>query len=184
MAIKNVGMDGLVYAIIATEAVAAVTAGEVALGTGNPAESLALTEAWSEVAEFVYSATAEGRGGEVADTATAIDLDDEPGLIYSGPTGRTYRVAFYDIDISEGTLAPEATDTATIGLMLNNKVIALSEEGYTALTGEVIHEHNIASDFTYVTLTTADVIRLAVIGDGAETNDVDVAVGGTVAIMG
>ena len=75
------------------EATAAETA-EGTFGTDNLGEALAigsLVPADGSVTStegapaFEYSATAEGRTGEVA--VDGIDLDGEPGLIYQGPAG-------------------------------------------------------------------------------------------------
>ena len=182
MAIKNLGLEGLAYAIVTTEAAAAETAGEVVLGTGNPAEALAVTEGWAEMGDFIYSATAEGRTGEVADGATAIDVDDEPGLIYTGPSGVAFTLKFKDIDVAEGTIAPEAADSCVIAAVVNNTILAFSDEGYSA-PEEAAVEHNLESG-TYAVLTEGDVVRLAVIGDGAELDDWDLDVAGSLMVIG
>lgn len=183
MSVRNLSVGGLTYAIITAEAAAAEVAGEGAFGTNNLAESLGLTEGYAEMGDFIYSATAEGRTGEVADAASAIDVDDEPGLIYTGPSGRVFNLSFTNVDISEGTIAPEATDTATIAVLVNNKIVGLADEGYAALTGEATHEMNLEAG-VMVPLTTLDVVRLVLIGDGTETNDVDIAVAGGLVISG
>lgn len=157
------------YQISVTEAAAA----EVAEGTVPTAEALALTEGYSEIGDWIYSATAEGRTGEVA--VNSIDLDLEPGLIYSGPAGGAVGVTIEEVDISEGTIAPEATDTATLALFLNNDIIAYADEGFVALTGEVLHEMNLS---TYVgNLQPGDVLRVGLVGSGSEVIDVDITPG-------
>lgn len=182
MTISRVRQGGASYSIIATEAVAAETA-EGTLGSTNLSEALALTEAYVETGSFIYSATAEGNGGEVADPATAADMDDEPGLIYSGPSGRQFHLTFANIDITEGTIAPEATDTVTVGIAVNNKAVLLADEGYVALTAETIHEMN-GEAGVYVNLNESDVVRLMLLGSGSEVIDTDIAVGGSVIISG
>lgn len=158
------------YSITTTEAAAAETA-EGALGTANTAEALALTEGYSELGDWVYSATAEGRTGEVA--VAGIDLDGEPGLIYNGPAGAHVRVAFKNLDISEGTIAPEAGDSVTAAVMLNNTVVAYADEGFVAeIDTEAAVEFN--CDTIVGPLQPLDVIRLALVGGGEETADWDV----------
>lgn len=156
------------YTITMAEAAAAETAAE-------GAEALAMTENTStaESGDWIYSATAEGRTGEVA--VNGIDLDGEPGLIYSGPEGGAVSVLVDGLDISEGTIAPEATDTVTVGVFLNNTLVATANEGFVALTGEATHEMNVE---TYVGgLTAGDVLRVGLIGGGEETVDTDVTPG-------
>lgn len=165
---------GTPYSIIATEAAAAETA-EGVLGTDNTAEALALTEAYVETGDFVYSATAEGRTGEVA--VAGVDLDGEPGLIYSGPSGVAYRVSIAGLDVSEGSIAPEATDSVTAALYQNNTVVAFADEGFVS---EIDTGTAVAFNFdTYVSLTEGDVLRLGLLGGGEEVADWDVAVGTT-----
>jgi hypothetical protein len=160
------------YLITTTEAAAAETA-EGVFGTANLAESLALTEGYSELGDWTYSATAEGRTGEVA--VSGIDLDGEPGLIYSGPAGGAVRVTCRDLDVAEGTIAPEAADSVVAALFLNNDIVAFADEGYTAeLDTEAAVEFNFD---TYVGgLQVGDVLRLGLVGGGEEVSDWDVAV--------
>lgn len=161
------------YSIAVAEAAAAEVA-EGVFGTDNVAEALALTEGYDETGDWVYSATAEGRTGEVA--VNGIDLDGEPGLIYSGPAGGAVGVTIEEVDIAEGTIAPEATDSVTLALTLNNDIVAYADEGYVSeLDTETAAEMNLS---TYVgNLQPGDVLRVALIGGGEETMDVDVAPG-------
>jgi hypothetical protein len=100
----------------------------------------------------------------------SIDLDLEPGLIYSGPAGGAVGVTIEEVDITEGTIAPEATDTATLALFLNNDIVAYADEGFVAL-----HEMNLS---TYVGgLQPGDVLRVGLVGSGSEAIDVDIAPG-------
>jgi hypothetical protein len=161
------------YQIAVAEAAAAEVA-EGVYGTANTGEALALTEAYSEIGNWVYSATAEGRTGETA--VNGLDFDGEPGLIYTGPPGAAVGITVEEVDIAEGTIAPEATDTVTLAVMLNNTVVAFADEGFvTELDTETAAEMNMS---TYVGgLQTGDVIRIALIGGGEETMDVDVTPG-------
>jgi len=157
-----------------SEATAAAVAAEVA-------ESLALEGVTPAVnGDWTYSGTAEGRTGEVA--VNGIDLDGEPGLIYSGPPGNAVRVKFTNLDIDHGLIAPEAGDTAAVALFVNNDIIAFADEGFVAeLDAEPAIEFNLD---TYVPgLQTSDVIRIGIVGGGEETLDLDVAVGGTINIV-
>ena len=172
----HIGLRGTPYSIIVTEDAAQETA-EGTFGTDDLASSLDLTEAYVETGNFVYSATAEGRTGEVANAESAIDLDATPGLIYNGPSGVGYAITIAGLDVSEGTIAPEATDRVTAALMVNNEILAFADEGYVAeLDTETAVAFNIA---TYAALTEGDVVRVALIGGGEEVSDWDVAVGGT-----
>lgn len=158
---------------------------EVLEGT---AEALALEEAagLTEAGDFVYSATAEGLGGEVAGPE-GIDLDEEPGLIYSGPTGAKIRVQFNNLDIVEtDDEAPEATDSWTAGVFVNNKLVALCDEGFVAeLDTQTAAELNLENGVG-VQLTELDVIRIGLISAVGNEDDqtVDVAEGGTLVIAG
>ena len=147
------------------------------------AEALAITAEAGEGADWLYSATAEGRTGEVAG-AEGHDLDGEPGLIYSGPVGGAVRVAVKDLDIAEGSITvPDAEDTVIAAIFLNNDVVAYADEGF--LTGPVSATHEFNAD-TYVGgLVTGDVIRVGLITDAAaeEALDFDVAATGTLSIV-
>jgi hypothetical protein len=161
------------YLISVTEAAAAEVA-EGVYGTANTGEALALTEGYAEMGDWIYSANAEGRTGEVA--VNGLDFDGEPGLIYSGPPGGAVGITVEEVDIAEGTIAPEATDSVTLAVMLNNTVVAFADEGFVSeLDTETAAEMNCS---TYVGgLQTGDVIRIALIGGGQETMDVDVTPG-------
>jgi hypothetical protein len=174
---------GLAYAIAPAEAAAAETA-EGTFGTNNLAESLALTEGFTELADFTYSATAEGRTGEVADANSAIDVDAEPGLIFTGPSGSSFQMGFRNIDVSEGTIAPEATDSVTAALLVNNEIVAFADEGYVSeIDTGIATEFNLENG-TYVTLQESDVVRLCLVGGGEEVADWDVDTAGSVWING
>lgn len=167
---SHVKLKSTPYSVAVAEAAAAETA-EGTVGTSNLAEALALTEGYDETGDFIYSATAEGRTGEVA--VDGNDVDGEPGLIYSGPTGTQVRLEIEDLDVAEGTIAPEAGDSVVAALLQNNTIIAYADEGYTAeLDTETAVEFNIA---TTVTLTEGDVVRVALLGGGEEASDWDVA---------
>jgi hypothetical protein len=167
---NNRGLKVSDYSIATTEAAAAETVAEAG-------EALGLTEGYSELGDWIYNAAAEGRTGEVAVTygTISIDVDAEPGLVYSGVEGGAVSVSVEEVDITEGTIAPEATDTVTLALLLNNTIVAYADEGFVALTGETVHEMNM---HTYIGgLQPGDVLRLAVIGNTEETVDVDIAPG-------
>lgn len=161
-----------------TEAAAAETAEGVA-GTANLAEALALEAIVPvdgvlplEGGTLEYNATAEGRTGEVA--VGGNDLDEEPGLVWGGPAGvfAHLQVRVTNLDILEGTIAPEDTDTVTAAVFVNNDIVAFADEGYV---GEIdvatAVEFNID---TIVSVTEGDVIRIALVGGGEEAADWDV----------
>jgi hypothetical protein len=142
---------------------------------------LAITVANPTVSgDWAYSAAAEGRTGEVA--VDGFDGDDLAGMVYTGPSGGAFRVKFTNVDIDHGIIAPEATDTATVAVVLNNTVVAYADEGYVAeLDAEPAIEFNCD---TYVGgLVSGDVIRIAILGGGEETLDLAVAEGGTLDIV-
>ena len=146
-------------------------------------EALALTDsssiAGAESGDWTYSATAEGATGEVA--VDGVDVDAEPGMIYTGPAGNAVRVKVANLDVASGLIAPEAADTVTAAVLKNNDVVAFADEGFVAELDAVTAEFNID---TYVGgLKSGDVIRVALIGGGEETLDLDVAEGGTIDIV-
>lgn len=179
---KNVRLaGGVAYAIGPTEAAAAETA-EGTLNTSNLAESLALTEAFMELGFFTYSATAEGRTGEVA--VNGNDVDDEPGLIYTGPSGVAFNIGFTLLNVAEGTIAPEATDEVTAVLFVNNTIVGFADEGFVSeVDTETAVEFNMENG-TYVVLMEGDVVRLGLLGSGDETADWDVDTAGSLYIVG
>ena len=86
--------------------------------------------AGNETGDWTYSATAEGRTGEIA--VNGIDVDDQPGMIYSGPAGGAFRVKVTNFDVVDGDIAVEAADTAVMAILLNNTVVAFADEGFVA----------------------------------------------------
>ena len=159
-----------------TEATAAAVVAEggeaMAMETSNETAAF-------ESGDWTYSATAEGRTGEVA--VNGIDLDEEPGIIYTGPVGNAVRVQFKNLDVAAGLIAPEAADTATAAVFLNNDVVAFADEGFVAELDAETVEFNVD---TYVGgLRTNDVIRVGLIGGTEETLDLDVAEGGSLDIV-
>jgi hypothetical protein len=148
------------------------------------AEALALTPssgiAANESGDWTYSATAEGRTGETA--VDGIDLDGEPGLIYTGQPGNYVRVKVANLDLDHGLIAPEAADTATVAVFVNNDVHGYADEGFAAeLDAEPAIEYNL--DTIVGPLQSGDVIRIGVVGGGEETLDLDVAEGGSLDIV-
>ncbi len=135
------------------------------------------TAAGFESGDWLYSATAEGRTGEVA--VNGIDLDDEPGFMYTGPVGNAVRVKVKGLDIVEAGIA-DAADSQTMAIMLNNTVIAYADEGFVA-------ELDILAEFnadTYVGgLQNLDVIRVAIIGGTEETDELDLDEAGSIDIV-
>lgn len=178
-------LRGTQYAIITAEA----TAAEVDEGLG---EALALTEGYNELGDFVYSGNAESNdfpnnstpGEPTAAQITAglgevYDLDAEPGVLYSGPSGVGYRISLSNCDITEG--AGNAEDGCNVGLVVNSRVVAWSDEGWSDV-GEATVEFN--AD-TYVTLQEGDAIRVGLFTKEGEADgaDYDVAVTGTLVIV-
>jgi hypothetical protein len=125
--------------------------------------------------DWTYSGTAESIGGEVTGVG-GLDFDAEPGIVYSGPVGGAVQVNFTNLDVAAGLIAPEATDTATVAIVLNNDIVAFADEGYVNELDALTVEYNAS---TYIgNLQTSDVIRVAIVGNTEETLDLDVAEGG------
>jgi hypothetical protein len=128
--------------------------------------------------DWTYSATAEGRTGEVA--VDGVDMDLEPGLIYSGPVGGAVRVAWDNVDVSAGDIAPEATDRISCALYLNNTLVAGSDEGSVNELDTVTAEFS--GSVVLNNLQTNDVLRIGLQGSGEETVDLNVSQGGHLTI--
>ncbi len=131
-------------------------------------------------ADWEYSAIAENRLGEIA--VDNVDLDEAPGVIYSGKTGNAVRVKAQLIFDTAAIIAPSATDVVTIGLYQNNVLHTTCAEGtFTELDNEVA---DIANIDTMVTLVEGDVLHIAVKGldESAET-DLDMVIGGHLVIV-
>ena len=154
-----------------TEAVAAETAGE-------EAEALALT-ATGLSPDFEYSATAENPG-------STGEMDLQPGLIYKGEVTRPVMVRVDALTLSGGTIAPEATDQIVAGIFKNGTLVATLDNESVAdeyILDELDAETGVMKGGTIVdAVAPADVIRVGILGLGAETVDVDVAAAGSVSV--
>jgi hypothetical protein len=128
--------------------------------------------------DWTYSATAEGRTGEVA--VDGVDMDGEAGLIYSGPVGGAVRVAWDNVDVSAGDIAPEATDKINCALYLNNTLVAGSDEGSVSELDTVTAEFS--GSVVLNNLQTNDVLRIGLQGSGEETVDLNISQGGHLSI--
>ena len=143
-------------------ALAEATSAEVDEGT---AEALAMTEAYNELADWIYDATAEYRTAYQESGYTvggiAIDIEDQPGLLYSGPTGASVRVAIEGLVTDEGAIiAAEEGDYYTVAIMQNGIVVCVSDEGFVdAADAEPVTWTGLD---TYVTLTEGDCIQVAI----------------------
>ncbi len=159
----NVKLEASEYQIAVAEAAT------VEIGA-SAASSLALTEAYSEVGDWTYSATAESRTGEVTG-GSGFDFDGTPGLIYTGPTGAAVRCATVaGVLIDEGTglgLGAELTDKVALALAVNNEWVTLSDEGYEA------HSSSTQNFDTYVPLTEGDVLRVVLTTPSGNEADAD-----------
>jgi hypothetical protein len=128
------------------------------------AEAMAFETPIPAEGDWTYSATAEGRTGETPVTVNgvSVDLDGDPGFIYSGQDGGAVRV----------------------------EVVAYADEGYIAEIStdeaDALAETQLGVD-TYVGgLKTGDVIRWAVIpaeGQANEEFDLTVAESGQLLIV-
>jgi hypothetical protein len=111
------------------------------------AEALDLLFDGNANGDWTYSATQEGRTGEVAGD-TGADMDGEPGLRYDGPAGASVRVNVTDLDIGPSTSAsgaPEAADEFTVGLFRNNDIIGHADEGWASEFDTATAEFNVSA---------------------------------------
>tara|TARA_R110000824_G_scaffold102267_4_gene242632 strand:+ start:711 stop:1127 length:417 start_codon:yes stop_codon:yes gene_type:complete len=128
---------------------------------------------------WLYSATAEDNG-------TAGLLDGEPGVIYKGVITQAVRVNARDLVIASGIIAPEATDTIIVGVYKNSTLVSSFDNETVA--GEIIVDEldavtaTLEVDTIVDAVGPGDVIRVAILGQGAETLDLDVAAGGALSI--
>ena len=120
---------------------------------------------------FTYS-------GEAVDRGIAGELSNEPGMIYEGPAEIwvpvTVRVR--NVDVTEGTIAPEATDEVALVCYVNSTPAIEADEGFVEnqANGTII-EFNMDG---MVYLTDLDVVRFCLVtveGDeGIIAQDYDV----------
>ena len=154
-----------------TEAAAAETAGE-------EAEALAVTVTGVSP-DWEYSATAENPG-------STGEMDAQPGFIYKGEVTRPAMVRVDALTLAAGTIAPEAADSIVAGIFKNGVLVA-------TLDNETVSGEYVIDELDSVTavmkggtvvdaVAPADVIRVGIIGLGAETVDVDVAAAGSVSV--
>ena len=141
------------------------------------AEAMTLETAVPDAGDWVYSATAEGRTGEtpVVTNGVSIDLDGDPGVIYSGNDGNAVRVKLKGMDIVAGIIAPAAGDDAIFALFKNNDVVAFVDEGSIAnissAEADALAETTLNLD-TYVGgLIAGDVLRIGVIPTEGQANE-------------
>jgi hypothetical protein len=169
------------YAVLITN-VEDAEAIEGTQGTASLAEALGLTEGstQTEAGDWIYSATAEGLTGETA--VLGLDVDDEPGVIYSGTPGAQCSVRVEGSIVGEGTIGGEAGDSGTLVVLRNNTVVGIAEEGFVDLGVAATYDMNV-TECVVTNLQQGDVLRLAYLSDGSEIQDMEVA-GGDFRIYG
>ncbi len=119
--------------------------------------------------DFTYSDTAENNGG-------GGNMDDQPGLIYSGPAGTGYFVvAAVDVEVvyaAEGISDPDSGDTVSLDVYVNSTLAITGDEGQTAAANEAATiEFNITAET--VALTEGDVLRFALTPVAANEATID-----------
>lgn len=159
------------------ESAALETAAEVAV-----AVTMILTDELNGT-EWTFSEAAEDNG-------TAGALDGQDGIIYNGPSGASARLHITDLDISEGTIAPEATDEVAVAVYVNSTLYDICETedarvlAGTGFVSEI--DTGIAVEFNYdatiQNLQEGDVVRVALLSGNEETTDWDVAAGGNLTL--
>ena len=151
-----------------------MTAGEV---NGEEAEGLALTVSdMTNVVDWTYSATAEDNTTDVHQQGEAIapsEMDLQPGLIYSGPSGVTVQVTVTELDILEGAISlAEENDSLNVAVYLNSTGMFESDEGLSRdLDTETAVEFNLSGALHNV--QESDVIRIGIYSTTEETLDWD-----------
>lgn len=132
---------------------------------GTTSEAIELMGFDSGNADWTYSSTAEGRTGEEA--INGFDMDDDPGLIYTGPNGASVNIRVTDLDLSAGLTTPAAGDTYTVAVFKNNELVAHADEGMFAELDTLTVEYNLEG--TVTNLVQNDVIRVAVVATPGST---------------
>ena len=165
----------------AQPAIVSIPVGETAAPLEGTAVALALNPD-SINTQWTYSATAEGLTGEVA--VNGIDMDGQPGLIYSGPVGGQVRVSFTNIDVAGSkALLPGAADAFTIAVFKNNSLVGKSDEGFAAEFDTATVEYN--GSTIVGNMQTGDVLRFGLITEAAsEDGQVLTVVGGGEIVLG
>lgn len=142
------------------------------------AEALAM-EGASISPHWEYSATAEDNG-------TAGALDGQPGLVFKGEVQAAARVNVRALTLAAGTIAPEATDKVAAGIYKNSELVSTLDN--ESVAGEYVFDEMDAEtivaecDTIVDAVAPGDVIRVALIGLGEETVDIDVALGGAISV--
>lgn len=168
--VQSGGRAGAVHGDFSEAAAAEVVA--------EAAEALAM-EGVAPNPHWEYSATAEDNG-------TAGSLDGQPGVIFKGEITSAARVNVRALTLAGGTITPEATDKIAAGIYKNSVLVATLDNESVAdeyVFDELDAETIVAEGDTIVdAVAPGDVIRVAIIGLGEETVDVDVALGGAFSI--
>lgn len=147
----------------AQPAVLSVAAGSQEAALEGTAVALALVTE-SVNTQWTYSATAEGLTGEVA--VAGIDMDGQPGLIYSGPVGGQVRVSFTNIDVAGSkALLPGAADAFALAVFKNNSLVGVADEGFAVEFDTATAEYN--GSTIVGNMQTGDVLRFAVMTEAA-----------------
>lgn len=142
-----------------TDATAAELAGEEAEG-----QALTVTDSTNPV-DWTYGATAENPG-------STGEMDQQPGLVYSGPSGITVHVKATQNIIEGGITAPAEGDTFGFAAYVNGTAIIQSEEGVVKdLDVETAVVFNLEGSIPNI--QESDVLRFGLFGTGDNTFDLD-----------
>lgn len=130
----------------------------------NEAQPLEPNSSAGRTNDWTYSATAEDNG-------TVGALDGQPGLVFNGPNETVVTVGFADFDMTEGTIAGEATDEIDMALYINSTETTESDEGDSEHSVGGTVEFNLAD--TDVSLENGDVVRFVVQMAASNEDDAD-----------
>ncbi len=150
-----------------------MTSGDTA---GEEAEALALTVTdLTNVVDWTYGATAEDNTTDIhspGEQTPPSEMDLQPGLVYSGPSGVTIQVKITELDILEGAIEPEEGDGLNVAVYLNSTPFGESDEGRQQdFDTETAVEFNLTVAIPNV--QESDVLRFGMYGTSEETVDWD-----------
>ncbi len=149
---------------------------------GEESEALALTvtDATNPI-DWTYNSSTEDNTTDIhspGEDTPPEEMDDQPGLLYNGPSGVSVNVVVRNLDVSEGSIiAPAATDRVNAVVFLNSTVMISSDEGsQVEVDTETAVEFNVKG--TIHNIQENDVIRFGVQGVGESSVDWSIAEGG------
>ncbi len=149
---------------------------------GEESEALALTVTdATHPTDWTYSSNPEDNTNDIhtpGEGTPPSEMDLQPGILYSGPSGISVQVVVKNLDVLEGAIiAPSASDRVNAVVFLNSTPMISSDEGsQVELDTETAVEFNIKG--TIPNIQENDVIRIGVQGVGENSVDWEIVEGG------